>query len=133
MWALNRVPVEWRTSAYERAVATTAEFLLSHDIAAADYPHKERINSSWFKFGYPLGYVTDVLLNLEALTEAGFSGDERLRGAIDLVLDKQDDQGRWTLEYSYNGKMWSDIEEKGQVSKWVTLRALRVLSRTTEA
>jgi hypothetical protein len=31
------------------------------------------------------------------------------------------------MENSVNGKMWVDIEEKGKPSKWVTLRALRVL------
>jgi hypothetical protein len=132
LWALNRVPTEWQSPPVQEAIAATTEFLLSYDIAAANYPYKDRINSSWFKFGYPLGYVTDVLLNLEALVEAGFSADDRLRGAIDLVLGKQDEQGRWTLEYSYNGKTWVDIEEKGQPSKWVTLRALRVISQVPE-
>jgi hypothetical protein len=31
------------------------------------------------------------------------------------------------MEHSFNGKMWIDIEEKGEPSKWITLRALRVL------
>jgi hypothetical protein len=31
------------------------------------------------------------------------------------------------MEYSYNGKTWVDIESRKQSSKWVTLRALRVL------
>jgi hypothetical protein len=127
LWALNRVPVAERTPAIEAAIEASADFLLSHDIARADYPYKERINSSWFKFGYPLGYVTDVLLNLEALAEAGHGSDPRLAEALELVLSKQDEQGRWKLEYSYNGKMWADVEEKGKPSKWVTLRALRVL------
>jgi len=43
------------------------------------------------------------------------------------VISKQDEQGCWPLEYTYNGKTWVDIEKKGQLSKWVTLRALRVL------
>ena len=30
-------------------------------------------------------------------------------------------------ERTLNGKMWIDIEQKGQPSKWITLRALRVL------
>ena len=68
-----------------------------------------------------------MLLNLEALTEAGCGGDPRLHDAIELVLSRQDEQGRWKLEYSYKGKTWLDIEQKGQPSKWVTLRALRVL------
>ena len=33
------------------------------------------------------------------------------------------------MERSLNGKMLVDIEEKGKPSKWITLRALRVLKR----
>ncbi|RLC60487.1 MAG: hypothetical protein DRI80_10835, partial [Chloroflexota bacterium] len=130
LWALNHVPPAGRTPAVEAAIEACADFLLSYDVARADYPYKERISSSWFKFGYPLGYVTDVLLNLEALVEAGYGGDPRLDEAVGLVLAKQDERGRWRMEYSYNGKMWADVEVKGQPSKWVTLRALRVLKRT---
>ena len=37
-------------------------------------------------------------------------------------------QGRWAFEFDYtNGKMWQDFGKRGQPSKWVTLRALRVL------
>ncbi len=45
---------------------------------------------------------------------------------------KDDDLGRWPLEYTYNGKTWVDIEEKGKPSKWVTLRALRVIRARAE-
>ena len=131
LWALNRVPAEGRTPVIEAASDASANFLLSYDVARADYPYKERINSSWFKFGYPLGYVTDVLLNLEALAEAGHGGDPRLDAAVELLLSKQGEQGCWPMEYSYNGKMWADVEEKGKLSKWVTLRAVRVLKRAS--
>ncbi len=129
LWALNRVPVAGRSAVVEAALESSINFLLSYDVARADYPYKERINSSWFKFGYPLGYVTDVLLNLEALTEAGYGHDPRLNEAVELMLSKQDEQGRWKLEYGYKSKMWADIEKKGRPSKWVSLRALRVLKR----
>ncbi len=125
--ALTRVPPVGRTPAVEAAIKVGTDLLLNYDVARADYPHKERINSSWFKFGYPLGYVTDVLLNLDVLIEAGYGDDPRLDGAIELVLSKQDEQGRWKMEYSYGGKMWIDVEAKREPSKWVTLRALRVL------
>jgi hypothetical protein len=127
LWGLNRVPADGRTPVVEVAIEASTDFLLRYDVARADYPHQERINSSWFKFGYPLGYVTDVLLNLEALVEAGCGGDPRLEEAVALVLAKQDEQGRWNMTYSYNSKMWADIEEKGKPSKWVTLRAARML------
>ena len=94
----------------------------------ADYPSWEgRPSSSWFRFGYPLFYVTDVLQNLEVLTSLGLGKDARLRSAIDLVLSRRDEQGRWLMTYTYNGKTWVDIETPHEPSKWVTLRALRVL------
>jgi hypothetical protein len=133
LWALNRVPAEGRTSAVKAAVQAGVDFLLGYDVARADYPYQERVSSSWFKFGYPLGYVTDVLLNLEALAEAGCGGDPRLDEAVELVLSRQDQDGRWKLEYAYTGKMWADIEKKGRPSKWVTLRATRVLRKITYA
>jgi len=129
LWALNAVPAEGRTSEIEAAVRATLDFLLRYDIARADYPYQERISSSWFKLAYPLGYVTDFQLNLEVLTEAGVVTDPRLDDAVALLLSKQDAQGRWKLEYTYHGKLWQDVEKQGRPSKWVTLRALRVLKR----
>jgi hypothetical protein len=130
LWALNRVPSAERTPVVAAAIKASIDFLLSYNVAQADYPYKERISSSWFKFGYPLGYVTDVLLNLEALAEAGCGRDPRLNDAIELVLSRQDEQGRWKMRYGYKGKMWIDIEKKGKPSKWVTLRVLRILRMT---
>jgi hypothetical protein len=133
LWALAGVPAASRSTAVNDAIAAAASFLLSFDVALADYPHKERISSSWFKFGYPMGYVTDVLLNVEALVQAGYGADPRLAGAIGYVLSKQDALGRWAMEYSLNGKMWADIETKRKPSKWVTLRAVRMLKGAASA
>ena len=46
---------------------------------------------------------------------------------LQLIRDKRTADGVWLLDNSYNGKMWADVEVKGQPSKWVTLRAARVL------
>ncbi|MDH3943959.1 MAG: nitrogen fixation protein NifH [Anaerolineae bacterium] len=131
MLALSKVPQSKRTPTIQAAIKTGLDFLLGHDPAAADYPmgYAEKPNRSWFKFGYPIAYVTDVLQNLEVLTALDYGSDARLEPALDLLLSKQDAQGRWKMEYTYNGKTWVDVEQKGEVSKWVTLRALRVLKR----
>lgn len=127
--ALSRVPVAVRTPVLHAAIKQGVDFLFSRDPAIADYPmgYATKPNQSWFRFGYPICYVTDVLQNLEVLTRLGHGDNPRLNAALDLVLSKQDQQGRWKMEYSYNGKTWVDVEEKGKPSKWVTLRALRVL------
>jgi hypothetical protein len=129
MLALSKVPEASRTPAMQAAVEQGVDFLFSRDPAIADYPmgYTAKPSQSWFKFGYPIGYVTDILQNLEVLVNLGHAGDPRLNAALDLVLRKQDQEERWKMEYSYNGKTWVDVEVKGEPSKWVTLRALRVL------
>jgi hypothetical protein len=127
--AFSQLPQGARTPLIERAIDIGLEFLLSKDPAVADYPmgYSAKPSRNWFRFGFPLFWVTDVLHNLEVLTRLGYGGDPRLSAAMDLVSSKRDQQGRWKMEHSYNGKTLVDIEEKGKPSKWVTLRALRVL------
>jgi hypothetical protein len=127
--ALARVPTAERTLAIQDALEAAVAFLFSVDPATADYPagYSDKPSRSWFRFGFPVFYVTDVLQTAEALTDAGYGGDPRLAGAYDLILSKRDKAGRWKLEYHYMGKTLADVEEKGKPSKWVTLRALRVL------
>ncbi|MBN1785472.1 MAG: nitrogen fixation protein NifH, partial [Candidatus Methanofastidiosa archaeon] len=53
--------------------------------------------------------------------------DPRMQDAIDLIISKQDADGRWLLESTFNGKFQINIERKGKPSKFVTINALRVL------
>ena len=73
--ALSRVPAKQRTPAMQAALAAGVSFLFSVDPATAAYPmgYAEKPNRSWFKFGYPIGYVTDVLQNVEVLVALGLS------------------------------------------------------------
>jgi hypothetical protein len=128
--ALARIPADRRSPAVVRAIETGVAFLLSRDPLDADYPAgwgNTRPSGSWFKLGFPAGYVADVLQNLEVLAELGHARDTQLARAVGWLLKKQDDFGRWRNEYAYNGKTWVDIERHGQPSKWVTLRACRFL------
>jgi hypothetical protein len=132
--ALGRIPRLQRSSRVERAIDAGAAFLLGRDPAIADYPMgwgNTRPSGSWFRLGFPSGYVADVLQNVEVLCALGFGDDPRLQGAIDWLVGKQDRNGRWRNEYAYNGKTWVDFEPRGQPSKWVTLRARRVLDATS--
>lgn len=105
MKALAAVPAAQRTPAMQRAIEVDADFLFSHDPAAADYPNTERVGPHWFKFGFPLSYWSDVLETAAVLAELGYGGDARLAPAIELILSKQDAHGRWKLENALNRKM----------------------------
>ena len=133
MRAFARISEDSRSQLVQLAIDTGVRFLFSRDPAKADYPMgwSEKPNRSWWKLGYPIFYISDMLEILEVLCSLGHGEDERLDASYQLLIDKQDDQGRWPLEYTYNGKTWVDIEQKGKPSKWVTLRALRALKNRT--
>ncbi len=129
MLALGRWPLKRRTELINQAIEQGIEFLFSVDPATAGYPSgwTGKPSQSWWKFGFPVFYVTDILQILEALINLGVGNDPRLEHAIQILIDKQDDLGRWPLEYDYAGKTWVDFGAKKTANKWVTLRALRVI------
>jgi len=85
------------------------------------------VSRRWTQLGFPLGFVADALQGLEVAVELGRGRDPRLRPTVEMVLAKQDAQGRWRNEYPYRGKLWADVDEPRRPSKWVTLRACRAL------
>lgn len=128
--ALAALPAAARIPEEEAALDRAVDFLLAHDLAAGDYPTATETSPLWHEFGFPLGYTSDVLEALEVLLQAGVPADHpRLGAALSLVLAKQDDQGRWALEYT-PGKTWASFGPKNKPNKWITLRALRVLEQT---
>lgn len=129
MLALGKWPVEHRTPLMESAITHGIDFLFSVDPASAEYPcgWTDKPSRNWWKFGFPVFYITDLLQIVEALVGLGYARDPRLENAVDIIRSKQDDQGRWSLDYHYTGKTWIDFGEVKRPNKWVTLRALRVL------
>jgi len=91
----------------------------------------------WREFSFPTRWHYDVLRGLDYLRKAGADPDERAAEAIDLVVAKQQQDGRWPLDHVHAGKVHFDMEGgTGTASRWNTLRALRVLdwfSRSPDA
>jgi hypothetical protein len=131
MLAFGKVPKGKRTQLINNAIQQGVDFLLGTDPSKADWPSggAEKPSGNWWKFGFPVFYVTDILQVVEALVGLGYANDPRLSNAIELIRGKQDDRSRWLLEYDYSGKTWGNFGEKKQAYKWVTLRVLRVLKK----
>lgn len=129
MLAFSKYPLERRTPLVQHAIQQGVDFLLGTDPARAEYPSgwTDKPSGNWWKFGFPVFYVTDLLQNVEALVGLGYADDPRLAGALKIIREKQDAKGRWAMEYNYTGKTWVDFGAKKQPNKWVTLRVLRVL------
>jgi hypothetical protein len=129
LMAMARLPEAKRTARIRRAIQQGVDFMFSVDPATAAYPTRtgEKPSRNWWKFGFPVFYITDLLQLVEALAQLGYGRDKRLEPALDIIREKQDGGGRWLLEYDYAGKTWFDFGKKAEPNKWVTLRALRVL------
>lgn len=124
---------------YERAVGETPETIEARR-RAEEYLLERRlyrrkstgevIDQQFVNFGFPPQYFYDVLRGLEYFRATGRQPEERMREAIDLVRQKRQDDGRWLLDTRY--REWGGLfflldAEKGEPSRWNTLRALRVL------
>jgi hypothetical protein len=126
---LSAMPEEKRTPAVNDTIQRAVEFLLIHHIYKRSHDLNRKSKAGWLKFGFPLMYQTDVLEILDILTGLGIK-DSRMDEAVQEVIGKQDDTGRWRIENTYNSdRLLIPFGEKGEQSKWLTLKAMRVLKR----
>ena len=129
MLAFGKLAKADRTQLINDAIQQGVDFFFRTDPVHADWPTRlgDKPSRNWWKFGFPVFYVTDLLQVAEALVGLGYGRDPHLAKTIDFIREKQDERGRWQLEYDYSGKTWVDFGAKKQENKWVTLRAARVL------
>ena len=127
--AFSRLPEEKRTPVITRAIEATVDFFFGVDPVTADYPcgYAPKPSTNWWKFGFPVFYVTDILQVAEGLVRLGYGSDPRLENTLAFIREQGGENGIWSNGYNYSKKTWVDWGRGGQPSKWVTIRALRAL------
>jgi hypothetical protein len=89
----------------------------------------EAIDKRWLRFSFPTFWHYDVLRGLDYLRNAGVRPDSRVREAIETVIERRHQNGRWPLNMLHPEHIPLEMEtETGRASRWNTLRALRVLA-----
>jgi len=124
--ALAEIPPEKQSGAVSKTIEQGAEYLLKHHLYKQSHNLARVAKDYWTHFGFPLFWKTNALEMLGVLTQLGYH-DTRMQDAIELVLSKQDEQGRWLLETTFNGRTLVRIEARNKPSKWITLHALLAL------
>ena len=102
------------------------EFLLAHRLFRS-HRTGEIIKPEFIRFSFPPRWHYDILRALDYFQAVNAPRDERLVEAIEIVHNGRREDGRWSLQHSYKGKTYFELERIGAPSRWNTLRALRVL------
>jgi len=126
--ALAEIPENKRSKEVKNTINKAVDYLLLHHIYKRSHNLDKVSKPGWLKLRFPHMYQDDILEILEILTSLKVK-DERMQDAVDIVVSKQDSQGRWILEDTFNGKFITNIETKGKPSKWITLNALKMLKK----
>src|SRR5262249_37160229 len=88
----------------------------------------EVLDERWLRFSFPTFWHYDVLRGLDYLRDAGSKRDRRVREAIEVVVQRRHQNGRWPLNLLHAEHIPLRIATAlGSASRWNTLRALRVL------
>lgn len=90
--------------------------------------HDRKGSGVFTRFAFPTWWHYDVLRALDYLRSALVKPDARVAEAIELVASRRDAEGRWALDVRHPGEDLIEIDDgEGRPSRWITLRALRVL------
>jgi hypothetical protein len=116
--AFADVPLADRTAEQERAMAALADAVLDCSLdCKVQHP-------DWISFGFPLDYQSDLVELCDVLARLNYGTDPRFQYLLRIVLDKQTAEGRWIKQ---NGTRALQVEEVGQPSRWITIRAMRAI------
>jgi hypothetical protein len=108
------IPKERRSALVQSAIDFSAERILSLPVKPAE------------GFGFPTGEESDLLERLYALALSGIPLRPRILELLGRVAARADHRARFTLDRSaLEGRL--TIERVGELSRWVTIRALRTM------
>jgi hypothetical protein len=116
-----------KRAAVTRARKTGEEYLLERRMFRS-LRTGEVIDERWLRFSFPTIWHYDVLRGLDYLRDAGVKPERRVREAVEVVMERGHQNGRWPMNLLHRERIPLEMEtEVGRASRWNTLRALRVL------
>ena len=116
-----------RSAAITRARRRAENYLIERSMFRSLRTGKV-VDKRWLRFSFPMFWHYDVLRGLDYLRNAGVKPDSRFREAIEAVMERRHQNGRWPLNLLHPEYIPLAMETSvGKASRWNTLRALRVL------
>ncbi len=117
---------KYRLKELVKAKNKSHEFILMHRLFRSDKTGKI-INPNFLKLYYPGRWYYDILRALDYFQDANVKHDDRMADAIEVILGKRTKDGLWKLASKHSGQTHFEMELAGKPSRWITLKAMRVL------
>ena len=102
------------------------EFILSHKLYISDRTG-EIIKKEFLRLSYPSRWRYDILRALDYFQYSEIPWDDRMKQAINVLLNKRNRDSTWNLQAKHSGQVHFEMGKPGKPSRWNTLRAMRVL------
>tara|TARA_Y100001972_G_scaffold124961_1_gene175232 strand:- start:407 stop:1360 length:954 start_codon:yes stop_codon:yes gene_type:complete len=118
----------YRSKDIQKARRDAEEFILIHQLFLSDHTG-EIIKKEFLSMPYPSRWKYNVLRAMDYFQYAKTPWDQRMKAAIELILQKRNKEGTWNMNAAHSGSVHFTMEHAGKPSRWNTLRALRVLKQ----
>jgi hypothetical protein len=124
---------EWEAGGREDSRVTEARLAGEEYLLERRLFHRRRdgavVDPRFTMTSFPVRWYYDVLRALDYFRTTRGPDDPRMGEAVALVRGKADEHGLWMLENTHEGPIpfEMDDEREGFPSRWITLRARRVL------
>jgi hypothetical protein len=118
------------TARFRDAEGRALEFMLAHRLYRSDKTGAV-ISERFTHLTYPWHWHYTVLRGLDYMSDTPAITDARAGDALELLRDRRMPNGRWPLQKRIPGTLLVEMEKPGGESRWNTLRALRILRRSS--
>jgi hypothetical protein len=116
MLAFSKLPESRRSTLIDQAIQEGVDFLLGTDPMKAEWPTggSDKPSGNWWKFGFPVFYVTDLLQVAEALVGLGLGNDPPGRHAGFIAETRY----RWQMAIGirYSGEPGWSCKKSSRIS-----------------
>jgi hypothetical protein len=118
-----------RTPEMNAFIGRGVDFVLKHRLYRRNHSHWQPIRPEFEMFTFPLIHYDDVISIVDTLQRLGVK-DKAVDEGLEFILSKRGPDGRWNLDYTMSrSAAYANFGQRGKTSKWITLRALKVLKR----
>jgi hypothetical protein len=125
--AMATVPEARRTKETDVFIAKATDFVLIHRLYRRNHGAWEPIRPEFELFTFPVIHFDDVIEIVDTLQGLGVR-HEAVDEGLQFILGKRKSDGRWKLGYTTSrSSTYANFGQRGKPSKWITLRALKVL------